>query len=356
MTIPIEVLFFPLALLAYLPCLRGPIIFDAIESIKEFKGWQWSWSWYRQRYGWWTARVLAVVSGAADLKRARVTGESIDRCENCQGNATWALHVTNVGIHAVNAILVEQIASSAGVPYLLAGLAFLLHPFAVNAVANIAARASLLSATFGLLAVLAAVSQHPYYIACALVLAFLAKEDGLGFAIPVLAILLWTGQNAWAFSLWAAGILVVLKYLPMWKDFIRRNGDDSMAPQGLPVSLPFWEHMFTVAVETMLRVPRWFCGFGMAPYPGSGIPVPGLWPMMGALAVYLVVFQLPILAGILILCGPWMIYLVCPVPDQLMEYRNYSMVAGFSLLLAAVPSAWILLPALFVLTAVRAFS
>ena len=356
MTLPLEVLFFPFAFLAYLPCLRGPLIFDAIESIKEVKSWQWSRAWYRRRYGWSVPyRALSVVSWAVDLWRARVTGADLDRCRTCEGQATWALHVTNVGIHAVNAVVVGWIGEAVGLPRLLVGLAFLLHPFAANSVANIAARASLLSATFGLLAVLAAVTAHPLYIAPALGLAFLAKEDGAGFAVPVLAVLLWRGDNGWALGLWALGMVAFLKYLPMWKDFVKRNGDEAMAPSGLPVSLPFWDHGYTVAVETLIRLPLWLVGFGMSPYHGSGMRVPGVWRLLAAVAALAAVMQLPPLVAILVLFGPWLVYLACPVPDQLMEYRNYSMMAGFTLLIAAVPFAWFVLPFFFALTAIRSF-
>lgn len=352
----ISILFLPLALAAYWTCLRGPLIFDAMESIKEVKAWQWSWAWYRCRYGRSVPyRVVSVVSWAADLWRVHVTGESMDRCGTCEGRATWSLHVTNIVIHCGNAFLVEQLARFCGVPPLLAGTLFLVHPFAVNTVANIGARASLLSATFGFLAILAAVSSHPYYIAPAVGLSFLAKEDGLGFAIPVLAVLLWTGQTGWAIGLWAAGLVVVLKYLPMWKDFVKRNGDEAMAPSGLPVSLPFRDHGYTVAVETLIRLPLWFAGLGMSPYHGSGMRVPGFWRLMGAMAILLAISQLPILAGILILTGPWLVYLVCPVPDQLMEYRNYSQIAGFALMLALLPFAWFLIPVFFGMTALKAW-
>lgn len=356
MTLPIEVLFFPLALLAYLPCLRGPLIFDAIESVKEVKAWQWSRAWYRKRYGKaMPYRVLSVLSWAADLWRARVTGADMDRCRTCEGQATWALHTTNVAIHAVNAMVVGFIGESVGLPRLLTGAVFLLHPFAANSVANIPARASLLSATFGFLAVLAALSAHPLYIVPALGLAVLTKEDGAGFVFPVLAVLLWHGDNGLALGLWAIGMVAFLKYLPMLKDFIHRNGDKEMAPSGLPVSLPFRDHGYTVAVETLIRLPKWAVGFGMSPYHGSGMPVPGFWKLLGSVTVVAAVMQCPPVVAILILAGPWLIYLVCPVPDQLMEYRNYSIVAGFALLIAAVPSVYVVLPFFLALTAIRSF-
>src|SRR5690349_21706659 len=44
-----------------------------------------------------------------------------------------------------------------------------------------------------------------------------------------------------------------------------------------------------------------------------------------------------VVALLFIFTGPWLVYLVCPVPDQLAEYRNYSMCAGFALLFAQLP-------------------
>lgn len=46
-------------------------------------------------------------------------------------------------------------------------------------------------------------------------------------------------------------------------------------------------------------------------------------------------------ALLLVFTGPWLVYLIVPVPDQLAEYRNYSMVAGFALLASLLPwLAW----------------
>lgn len=42
-------------------------------------------------------------------------------------------------------------------------------------------------------------------------------------------------------------------------------------------------------------------------------------------------------ALLLIFTGPWLVYLMVPVPDQLAEYRNYAMVAGFALLASLLP-------------------
>ncbi len=48
-------------------------------------------------------------------------------------------------------------------------------------------------------------------------------------------------------------------------------------------------------------------------------------------------------ALILLFTGPWLVYLLVPVPDQLAEYRNYSMVAGFALLASLTPD-WLWVP------------
>lgn len=42
-------------------------------------------------------------------------------------------------------------------------------------------------------------------------------------------------------------------------------------------------------------------------------------------------------ALLLIFTGPWLVYLLIRVPDQLAEYRNYSMCAGFALLASQLP-------------------
>lgn len=39
---------------------------------------------------------------------------------------------------------------------------------------------------------------------------------------------------------------------------------------------------------------------------------------------------------VLLLLGPWLIYLLCPVPDQIVEYRCYSMCAGMAIGLAVL--------------------
>lgn len=43
-----------------------------------------------------------------------------------------------------------------------------------------------------------------------------------------------------------------------------------------------------------------------------------------------------VVAIVLILCGPWLVYLACPVPDQIVEYRVYSMAAGLALILGSI--------------------
>ncbi len=153
-----------------------------------------------------------------------------------------------------------------------------------------------------------------------------------------------------------AGILIILSLAFLkrrWKwlkEFPANNGDDVMGKNGLPVSYKQPWHALTVFVSTVLRLPFWFTGAGTSPYHGSGIKIPripavlaSVFVLVGAIAAFYW-FPVPVM---LIFLGPWLVYLVCPVPDQLIEYRNYSSTAGFALLgawtLDSIPFGWYLL-------------
>ncbi len=138
-----------------------------------------------------------------------------------------------------------------------------------------------------------------------------------------------------------AGILIIcslafVKRRWVWlKEFSTNNGDEVMGRIGLPVSHKQPWHALTVFVQTVFRLPFWFIGTGTSPYHGSGVPIPRIPAIcavlfvIAAAAAAFAVLPVPIM---LIFIGPWLVYLFCPVPDQLMEYRNYSSTAGFALL------------------------
>lgn len=225
-----------------------------------------------------------------------------------------------------------RIAAILGLPDLLAGALFVVHPFAVNTVGYIAARASIVSTLCGLAGVWAILAGYSWWSLLFLVLAMFAKEDGIAFAMLFVALGAWWNLPLMAVVAWGKRGQIL--------EFQKNNGDEIMARIGLPVSHPQPAHAWTVFVETVMRLGGWIIGAGRSPYHGSGIARPS-WKCRAlsllTLSLWIVVaLAVPVPIAIL-LFGPWLVYLLIPVPDQLMEYRNYSMTAGFALLLAMLP-------------------
>lgn len=356
LNLPLSLLVYPLVgILIYWPCLNGEWIFDDKGTVEyaqhQFK-WSWKWLIGGRQY-----RPLTLVSIAL--------------------NKLWpgtrrSLHVTNVLIHAGTAMVVEQIARSGGSDEgfaFLAGLLCLVHPFGGNTISYIAGRASALSGLFGLCAVGLLVAGGPYATLCPLFLAaaFLAKEDGVAFGPLAVGVAAVSGQWLIGAIILMGGVALLFHKRKWFAEFQSRNGSETMALIGLPVALPQPQNAWTVAVENILRFPFWMFGIKQSPYHGSGIPVPGIPRGTQALfTLALSVFgfwavpeiRIPLL---LIYVGPWLVYLVCPVPEQIAEYRNYASVAGFALWLAPIadhfPYAWYaVLPVFALVTFERARS
>ncbi len=319
MRLPIPILWFLLPLLGiliYAPCLNGEPVFDDLDVLRTVKNFTWTWTW--------RARPITTVSYAL---------------QGLWPNTLRSLHIGNILIHCACALIVEQIGLAIGmepVDAALAAIVFTVHPFAVNTVGYITGRASLFSAFFGFAAVLVSMEGPSWMAIPFLVLSVLSKEDGVGY-LPVIAVL----AHEWRpiLALAALAILAAYRYRQRLSLMTRQQGDSMMAMIGLPVSYPLRQNAITVFTETILRLPLWFLSLAMSPYHGSGIAVPR--GTRRCLALFLALFaayiyiRMPLLR-IPLIClgiGPWLVYVVCPVPDQLMEYRNYPAIAGFSLLL-----------------------
>ena len=96
------------------------------------------------------------------------------------GLRPWSYHLVNVLLHALAAALVALVAVELGLPPgagLVGGLAFALHPVHVEAVANVAGRAELLSTVLALVALIAYTRARLVALALFLGLALLAKEN-----------------------------------------------------------------------------------------------------------------------------------------------------------------------------------
>lgn len=315
------------AVLCYWPALNGAPIFDDLEVLKLVESYRFKWRYMRTRH-----RTLTLASYAIQkLWPATIR----------------SLHVANALIHAINGMIVAQISNQLGndeTTSFLIGLLFTVHPFGVNTVSYLSGRASILSTMFGLFAVLALLTPgQSQWAFLTLGLSLLCKEDGLGFTPLVLAIALYTEQYVFFSVLFGLASGFLVWQWPQLKRHRNGNGDAMMSSIGLPVSLPPFLHAYTVLIETIIRLPFWAFGMSQSPYHGSGVKPSAarfLLALPIALGLGCALWLAPIPALILLL-GPWLVYLVCQVPDQLAEYRNYSSLAGVVLILGLLfDGAW----------------
>lgn len=338
--IPISFAAYPLAVfLCYWMCLRGPLIFDDYEIEPRLQKWKWDLRWI--------------------LNRQRPLSSFFLKVQSIWPNTLMALHGTNQILHFLCAFHVERMARLSGFDEGLAffaGLLFCVHPLASNAVGWITGRHSLVAAFFGLGAAHAVLAGVPWLAFPLLALAFWSKEDAAGYAVTVGALLIYKDAYFWFGVLMVSALVGAILYRKLIHRLLINTGSSLMEGINLPGSLPQPQHAATTLLVTLSRLPRWAFGLGQAPYPGSGVqmkPADFAWLILFGALLY---FIHPV-AAIFILTGPWLVYLFCPLPDILMEHRNYSQVAGVSLALVAALDrlpAWMMLPAIAVLAAVTA--
>ena len=330
--IGVEWLFVPWVMLLYVLSYKGGLIFDDMVSVVPAL--QQNLFGHPKYPGVFRWRVWENVYRP-------VTVAWFKAVEWCWPGSFRAQRVSGSALHGLCAVVVAKIAMAAGIDRGAAqvcGFVFAVHPFAVNSVGYVASRAAMLSTFFALVGVWLCLIGWAWVAPVALVLSVASKEDGLAFT-PLMAVL-GSWQSAvviGALCWWKRGIL---------KDFAYGNhrnqeqaGDDIMRAIGLPGCLTQPAHGVTVFFATMKKLPLWMAGLGRSPYHGSGIQPPKWWEIAlgtGVFGLFMASFWLNPLAFWLILLGPWLVYLLIPVPDQLAEYRNYSMISGFSLLITPV--------------------
>jgi len=150
----------------------------------------------------------------------------------------WAVgfHLTNLALHALNAVLLFTVARRSGVEALIAfGAAafFAVHPLQSEAVAYVSGRTDLLVTTAALsVAGLALRTDAPVWwrsllVAVATAVAVLSKESGYAL-VPLVALLAWRHERDWRRALAltlpaaivaAAGVLMRPAPLPTWPPF-----------------------------------------------------------------------------------------------------------------------------------------
>ena len=319
LTVPLQWVAYPAAaILCYFSCFKGPPIFDDLEVLETANALKWKWKYVRGSH-----RVLTLLSYAV---------------QKLWPNTFRSLHVANALLHALVGMVVAQIATQLGsdeASAFFAGLLFTVHPFAANTVAYLSGRAAILCSLFGFLAVWALLTPgQTHWAMLFLGMTLICKEDGLGFGPLLGAVAVLRGEWVFAAVLGLAGIGLIAWQWPQFKLYLKGNGDAMMRTIGLPVSLPQPQHGYTVLVETLIRLPLWTLGAGLSPYHGSGVKVSPLYRAAIVLIlsfIYSLLFWLHPIPTLSLLLGPWTVYLVCRVPDQICEYRSYSSLAGMAL-------------------------
>jgi len=340
MTLPIEPFIFLLLVFSvYGICLFGPFMFDDRDGVlgnRHFQAKDWISPLYKHSW-----RGLTVSSWAFNHKLCAMDLE----CQQCRktlrGARPWSFRAINYILHALNAWQVTYLAGLFHVeqPW-VAGLFFAVGPFAVYSVSYITARASILSALFGLMGLNLILSGYELYAIPILMLAFWAKEDGAAFAITYGVVSFISGGMWWIWVIPPLGIFLVMRKVILRMFTAEMTGSENMMNGGLPGALPQPQHAITVFVENILHYPLFAFGIKNTPYHGSGIPVPSPGKTLAAFALYIGCvlgaafypsLQMPL---ILALVGPSLLYMVFLNADILMEYRNYHSSVGIALLLA----------------------
>lgn len=165
-----------IAILLYLPTVRFGFAYDdasVVESHPQVTGHLWG-AILTSPY-----HVGEYVRVPTRLYRP-LTIASLAANHAVSGLNPWSYHLVNVLLHTLAASLVLALALELGLTAgaaLVSALAFAVHPVHVEAVANVAGRAELLSTVFALLALIGYVRGKLVTTACLLGTALLAKEN-----------------------------------------------------------------------------------------------------------------------------------------------------------------------------------
>jgi len=124
------------------------------------------------------------------------------------GSRYWGWHLTNVTLHAFNAVLVAAIAARLGpLASVAAGLAFGLHPIHTESVGWITARFDLLMTLFLLVSTWLLIRGHLSLSAIAFVASLLSKEMAVTFPLLVTGWLIFQRRSPWGSGFHWLGLL-----------------------------------------------------------------------------------------------------------------------------------------------------
>lgn len=269
-----------------------------------------------------------------------------------KGREIFVCHLTNNLMHGVNAILAFAILQSLSfnlIASLMGALAFTSYPLAVNAVANIAGRYSLMATLFSFAGLLAALTLPPWagvpVLTVCWMLALWCKPDTA--LLPALASVL-SGQW-WYVLLYLPPLCWVLWY---WRHYlIRLTEPKQYSVTGLPGPMPRIEYGLTFVYESIRRWPLWLLGLGhsISPFvkPASRARSIISCLIAGFLLIASLIWM-PMFVKIVLLSfllSPWSLYSVMPLTDPILEHRAYTNILPLSLIVAsslAVLPLWLI--------------
>lgn len=252
------------------------------------------------------------------------------------GQDTYPFHVTNVCIHILNSLLLVPLFNALGFTEtwsLIGAMAYLVHPQCVAAAAYISGRSSLLSGFFVILSILSVLHGWPILALPLMACALHSKEDTAACFL-LLAYL----SGGW----WALAFLAV----PVGA-YVKKRKETYMIRSTHAMKQP--DYSYTAISEYLVRVPLWIVGSWLNNKPH--IPLATKWTALVAMFnIAAFAFSIALAPPVWITClaltflSPMLIYLVVPLEDPLMDYRNYlGMIGGIGLLLTLLQFApyWI---------------
>lgn len=331
-----------LSLVLYLTSLWGEFLFDDITGFSVDKHIM-SGNWRKLFPGHW--RTLVHVSYAWSVKWNLAVFQFAAH--------PFFLHLGNVGLHAVNGTLIYVMLQGFGysdASSLFGALIFIAHPLAVNAVANISGRSSVLSGTFYFLALALAANGHDGLALLCLAPALWSKEDTITLPIALSYIAYLHGNPAW-WLLWVVPVSIAIVLRKRLLHVAKRTGSQALEDLGFPPTMEFPEYHKAAIVETILKYPQWLLGLGQnidhdvkAPsrqrtYIATAILITVLLLFGGVAAL-----QLPL---ILMAVSPLLVYWFIVLPDPIAEHRAYISIAGIAVLFAILFNTapyWVSIP------------
>lgn len=347
---------FLMTMLIYKRCINAGFVYDDHAVIREPGIIQGKW-WDMLK---WSPRSVVTASYALNFK---LSGQQ--DVVDSELVKTRSFHLINICLHFLNTLLLFGFAFQLGISSwgLLFSVGFLLvTPIAVNAVANIAGRSSLVSTSFQLLALLSIVTGHALLSVPFVVLAIFSKQDMVVLPLEISLLLLLLG-NPW----WWLAIVVPMVMLGLgWMKFNRvrellRPGQVIINPTtGWPPMPPYMHYMRSFVTESMMRWPRWLLGWGYSISPS--VKEKSWLSFLAACGAILIVVALlfiniPLILKVglmLFIVSPWWTYVAKQMPDIILEHRAYASCVGLALIVGylsqylpvPIMSAWLVMLAM----------